>query len=266
MIILSLSLISSFLLVFCFAFFCASSTYFKLPNLISNPIPSHSTRIPVLCLCPSLPLTSCNTRWISANKFNQVNCYSRLAVQYFLMQGSDPFGPRRLAQRLIRVISETRPLLAVLPSPPAPSTMATDAVQNLQDRIFGRAGPNDSGEGAPAPPLGLRVDIPKPENFDGIAAAPNPPPKFSGGNENETSEPQDVKSYRERLALKLGEDYEGVERYRLVQDERKDKHWKRWGPYLSDRQWVRFIVISQAHGKCPDIIKCLGYCQRGLLC
>lgn len=33
--------------------------------------------------------------------------------------------------------------------------------------------------------------------------------------------------------------YKSQEEYRLDEDERKEKHWKRWGPYLSERQWVR---------------------------
>ncbi|KAI4526390.1 hypothetical protein K525DRAFT_189194 [Schizophyllum commune Loenen D] len=37
---------------------------------------------------------------------------------------------------------------------------------------------------------------------------------------------------------KLGEEYPGAERFRLLQDENKESHWKRWGPYLSDRQWA----------------------------
>src|SRR5258708_20004580 len=29
----------------------------------------------------------------------------------------------------------------------------------------------------------------------------------------------------------------GAERRRLDEDRRREKNWKRWGPYLSDRQW-----------------------------
>jgi hypothetical protein len=28
------------------------------------------------------------------------------------------------------------------------------------------------------------------------------------------------------------------EEKRLVEDKNRDKYWKRWGPYLSERQWV----------------------------
>lgn len=33
--------------------------------------------------------------------------------------------------------------------------------------------------------------------------------------------------------------WKSVEEKRLDEDERKEKHWKRWGPYVSERQWVR---------------------------
>ena len=28
-----------------------------------------------------------------------------------------------------------------------------------------------------------------------------------------------------------------IEQLRLAEDERREKNWKRWGPYLSERQW-----------------------------
>lgn len=43
--------------------------------------------------------------------------------------------------------------------------------------------------------------------------------------------------------------YKSVEEKRLEEDERKEKHWKRWGPYLSERQWVRISFSrSLEHG------------------
>jgi hypothetical protein len=36
----------------------------------------------------------------------------------------------------------------------------------------------------------------------------------------------------------LGDEYKSVERHRLMQDERHERHWKKWGPYVSERQWV----------------------------
>ena len=39
------------------------------------------------------------------------------------------------------------------------------------------------------------------------------------------------------------QDWKSVEEKRLEEDERKEKHWKRWGPYLSERQWVSFAIV-----------------------
>lgn len=36
----------------------------------------------------------------------------------------------------------------------------------------------------------------------------------------------------------MGPRYTSVEEYRLNQSDRYEKHWKRWGPYVSERQWV----------------------------
>lgn len=56
-----------------------------------------------------------------------------------------------------------------------------------------------------------------------------------------------TKKYRQKLSEKLGSKYQGTEKYRLEQDEKRERHWKRWGPYLSDRQWVRMITIFMSH-------------------
>jgi hypothetical protein len=53
-----------------------------------------------------------------------------------------------------------------------------------------------------------------------------------------TAAPPDGRPYRERLIEKLGHRYNGVEKFRLQQDEKRERHWKRWGPYVSERQWV----------------------------
>jgi len=33
-----------------------------------------------------------------------------------------------------------------------------------------------------------------------------------------------------------------VEERRLEEDLKKQKYWRRWGPYLSERQWVSFEI------------------------
>ena len=39
---------------------------------------------------------------------------------------------------------------------------------------------------------------------------------------------------------------------RLDEDARREKHWKRWGPYLSERQWGTVREDYSAHGTCWD--------------
>ena len=44
--------------------------------------------------------------------------------------------------------------------------------------------------------------------------------------------------------------YKSIEEMRLEEDARKEKHWKRWGPYLSERQWATvrspsFLVVRR---------------------
>lgn len=36
----------------------------------------------------------------------------------------------------------------------------------------------------------------------------------------------------------VGIDVESAEAKRLSEDKRRDANWKRWGPYLSERQWA----------------------------
>ncbi|KZT11077.1 uncharacterized protein LAESUDRAFT_363738 [Laetiporus sulphureus 93-53] len=93
----------------------------------------------------------------------------------------------------------------------------------------------------------LTINIPKP-----AATTPAPPPKLakaelsSSPNNDEGS--ADYKVFRERLAEKLGSDYHGAERYRLDQDRKRELHWKRWGPYVSDRQWATVREDYSANG------------------
>lgn len=108
------------------------------------------------------------------------------------------------------------------------------AVKKAQEKIFHGAGADSSTPSSEREP-GLTINIPKP-----TTNSPMPPPKSrpdaaqqEGGEQTPEQTP-----YRDRLAAKLGADYIGVERYRLEQDNAKERHWKRWGPYLSDRQWV----------------------------
>src|ERR1035438_8643642 len=42
------------------------------------------------------------------------------------------------------------------------------------------------------------------------------------------------------------------ERTRLDEDARREKNWKRWGPYLSERQWGTVREDYSANGKVWD--------------
>lgn len=59
------------------------------------------------------------------------------------------------------------------------------------------------------------------------------------GNGPTSAEPPKPRvSYRQRVLNKLGTQYSSVEEHRLDQDRARERHWKRWGPYLSERQWA----------------------------
>jgi hypothetical protein len=120
-------------------------------------------------------------------------------------------------------------------------------VQKIQDKLFGRA-PTGSSNKDTIEDLGsservdqpsLTINIPKDS-----ANTPNTAPKRkndnpdSEDNVDQAAATPPLRPYRDRLSEKLGEKYKGAEKYRLAQDNNREKHWKRWGPYLSDRQWV----------------------------
>ncbi|KAF8070034.1 glycoside hydrolase family 63 protein [Lyophyllum atratum] len=125
--------------------------------------------------------------------------------------------------------------------------MASDAVRKVQNKLFrgGHADPQSASQDREG---GLTIDIPKPAPAPGPGPAPPPKlakqsdssPKYSAEREEQTN--------RQRLAQKLGGEYEGAEKYRLLQDGKREKHWKRWGPYLSDRQWATIREDYSANG------------------
>ena len=109
--------------------------------------------------------------------------------------------------------------------------------KKVQNRIFGRSTtptPDDPQQerGEPGLPP-LTIEIP------GASASTHPRRSDPLSARDQPRSAQPVPTYRERLAKKLGVEYKGAERHRLEQDDNREKHWKRWGPYLSDRQWVR---------------------------
>lgn len=125
-------------------------------------------------------------------------------------------------------------------------------VQKIQDKLFGKSTTAQSTSSdanidqqqlsSPServdPSSSLSINIPKANSSTNLV-----PPKKSSklGSEDDdgpeaTTPP--LRTYRERLIERLGDKYKGVEKYRLEQDAKRERHWKRWGPYLSDRQWV----------------------------
>ena len=149
----------------------------------------------------------------------------------------------------------------------------TTAARKVQERIFGRAQTENEQPVSASPAStqdpttpSLTIDIPKPQT------TPTPGPLRKNPNSVESPgkrtithpnqglglpidglpinhedeaahSPPPVRPYRERLAQELGEVYKGTEKYRLEQDDNHEKHWKRWGPYLSDRQWASSSFI-----------------------
>ena len=123
--------------------------------------------------------------------------------------------------------------------------MASDSIKKVQEKLF-RGGNTNNDTEIPRSEPALTINIP------GAPPTPTPPiaapPKSSKAldqlpnNDQDARRQQDDRFYRERLASRIGADYKGVERYRLEQEERRERHWKRWGPYLSERQWVRATI------------------------
>src|SRR5712671_251771 len=115
--------------------------------------------------------------------------------------------------------------------------MATN-VRSIQQKLFRSEPVGSQNTPDPQKPDNpLTISIPKT-----VTPPPSLPQKLGKpqeSNASPTSNADAPKSYRDRLRQKLGEGYKTVEEYRLDQDGKRERHWKRWGPYVSDRQWVR---------------------------
>ena len=138
--------------------------------------------------------------------------------------------------------------------------MASNSVKEVQDKLFGRKQVSDDTplQDTGVDPPSLTINIPKPQPtpmYPARKAATDSSPKQDAADDTFTQTTDAIRRpYRERLAQQLGDEYRGAEKYRLGEDNERKKHWKRWGPYLSDRQWVRswrshFYTISLAHIK-----------------
>jgi hypothetical protein len=52
----------------------------------------------------------------------------------------------------------------------------------------------------------------------------------------------------------VSETHKNAEHARLAEDKKRDKNWKRWGPYLSERQWATVREDYSADGNCWDFL------------
>ena len=120
--------------------------------------------------------------------------------------------------------------------------MASSSVKKMQDKLFGRnQTPLQSDDASLQPqadnPTPLTINIPKP--YSTRKAIDSSPNQDAAENTFTQATGAERRPYRERLAEQLGDEYKGAEKHRLREDDERKKHWKRWGPYVSDRQWVR---------------------------
>jgi len=145
-----------------------------------------------------------------------------------------------------------RAVHAPSPFPPylSPFNMATN-VRNIQQKLF-RSEPlgSQNVSDSPKPDNPLTISIPKT-----VTPPPSKVGKLPEPNTQPTSNGNAPRPYRDRLRQDLGSAYKSVEHYRLDQDGRRERHWKRWGPYVSDRQWVRrYLFLSDRNfcAHCPS--------------
>ncbi|KAI0702938.1 Six-hairpin glycosidase-like protein [Cerioporus squamosus] len=126
-------------------------------------------------------------------------------------------------------------------------------LKKLHAKIFRGQNADDKEDGKPARSStdpALTINIPNPVLTDSSQSGPVPPKmtKTDTNTTNQTEHDVDYRPFRVRLADKLGPDYQGTERFRLEQDDKRERHWKRWGPYLSDRQWATVREDYSANG------------------
>ena len=125
------------------------------------------------------------------------------------------------------------------------------SAQKLKQKLFGQGNSSqpDLTINIPAAnsvtPPPARPPVTKPIQVPSHDSAPSSP----------HAQPEDVAAaletggtYRQQILKKLGRDYTSVEEYRLDQDRARERHWKRWGPYLSERQWATVREDYSANG------------------
>ena len=118
--------------------------------------------------------------------------------------------------------------------------MATN-VRSIQQKLFRSESQNSQNTSDPPKPDNpLTISIPK--TVTPPPSLPSKAGKPQDSNASPTSNGNAPRPYRDRIRQKLGSDYKTVEQYRLDQDNDRERHWKRWGPYVSDRQWVCHLL------------------------
>lgn len=115
---------------------------------------------------------------------------------------------------------------------------------------------NDSANTLPKrPSLPTSGEIPAPESIKSSPKTGTPTdeasktatdevePRTAGASETDTPRNRDEETLRDKLMRSMGPRYTSVEEFRLDQAEHYEKHWRRWGPYLSERQWVGDMCV-----------------------
>ncbi|KAG8736977.1 hypothetical protein FRC12_017339 [Ceratobasidium sp. 428] len=120
------------------------------------------------------------------------------------------------------------------------------AAKKIQNRIFSQSTAGSEPGAQSIADQGLTIDIPKPA---AAPVAPQPLPKTTKAPAKpDEADEEDTRSHRQKILDLLGTSYTSVEHYRLDQDGRRERHWKRWGPYLAERQWATVREDYSANG------------------
>jgi len=140
------------------------------------------------------------------------------------------------------------------------------STKRIQGKLFRGESGGDGGDGSdPAKTGSLTIDIPS-NTLQTKSVQPLKTSKLPEHAEANKDAPEGRYTipYRDRLLRRIGNAYRGAERYRLEADRKKEVHWKRWGPYLSDRQWVRLSHFYATMEPLLRICFCAGNRSRGL--
>lgn len=141
----------------------------------------------------------------------------------------------------------------------APSSAPDAGAESLKIDIPGRSSTPTTGA-VPRPSLSKRADggvAPSTGNSaNSISvdrnlaadAVDDEEKNVAATNGHSAQSPKPRVSYRQKLLNKLGTQYSSVEEHRLDQDRARERHWKRWGPYLSERQWATVREDYSANG------------------